>query len=130
MAKTPVKIEIDGFTEREVLMVSYEFNQETDAEGQMSGIPRGGQITVKVKALNDGNPELLSWMVERNLPQDGKITFNESKSGKKMKEIEFTKGYCVAYEERWEDRAEHVEEIVISCQKMKFGSVTYENDWA
>lgn len=39
MAKTPVKLEIDGYKEREVLMVTYDFDQTTDVEGQMAGIP-------------------------------------------------------------------------------------------
>ena len=44
MAKTPVSMKIDGYKDREVMMVNYEFEQETDVEGQMSGIPRGGKI--------------------------------------------------------------------------------------
>ena len=87
MAKTPVKIDIEGYKEREVLMVTYEFEQATDREGQMAGIPRGGKITIRVKALNDGTPDLLAWMVERNLPKNGIITFNETKTGKEMKTI-------------------------------------------
>ena len=130
MAKTPVKIEIDGYKEREVQMVTYEFDQATDTEGQMSGIPRGGKIVVKVKALNDGTPDLLAWMLERNLPKNGTITFNETKTGKVMKTIEFEGGYCVDFEEKWEDKAGHYEQIEISCQKMKFGSVEFENEWA
>ena len=130
MAKTPVKIEIDGYKEREVQMVTYEFDQATDVEGQMSGIPRGGLITVRVKALNDGTPDLLAWMVERNLPKNGTITFLETKTGKSMKTIKFTNGYCVNFEEKWEDKKGHFEGIVISCQKIEFGSVVYENDWA
>ncbi|MCC8120314.1 MAG: hypothetical protein LIP09_16460 [Bacteroidales bacterium] len=130
MAKTPVKIEIDGYKEREVLMVKYEFDQATDVEGQMSGIPRGGQIVVRVKALNDGTPDLMAWMVERNLPKDGSITFMETKTGKKMKSIDFTRGYCVKFEEKWEDKMGHFEEITITCQRITFGSVTFENDWA
>ena len=62
MAKTPVSMTIDGYKDREVLMVTYEFSQATDVEGQMAGIPRGGKITVRVKALNDGTPDLLAWM--------------------------------------------------------------------
>ena len=113
MAKTPVKIEIDGYKEREVQMVTYEFDQATDTEGQMSGIPRGGKI-----------------VLERNLPKNGKITFNETKTGKVMKTIEFEGGYCVDFEEKWQDKAGHFEEISISCQKIKFGSVQFENEWA
>ena len=60
MAKTPVSMKIDGYKDREVMMVNYEFEQETDVEGQMSGIPRGGKIQVRVKALNDGTPDLLA----------------------------------------------------------------------
>ena len=130
MAKTPVKIEIDGYKEREVQMVTYEFDQATDVEGQMSGIPRGGLITVRVKALNDGTPDLLAWMVERNLPKNGTITFLETKTGKNMKTIKFTNGYCVNFEEKWEDKQGHFEEIEITCQKIEFGSVVFENDWA
>lgn len=130
MAKTPVKIEIDGYQEREVQMVTYEFDQATDTEGQMSGIPRGGRIKVRVKALNDGNPDLCAWMVERNLPKNGKITFLETKTGKVMKTIEFERGYCVDYEERWADKEGHFEQIEITCQKIKFGAVEYENEWA
>ena len=130
MAKTPVKIEIDGYKEREVQMVTYEFSQATDVEGQMSGIPRGGQIKVRCKALNDGTPDLLAWMTERNLPKDGTITFSETKTGKTMKTIKFTQGYCVDFEEKWEDKMGHFEEIVISGRQIEFGSVKFENDWA
>ena len=130
MAKTPVKIEIDGYKEREVLKVSYEFDQAMDVEGQMSGIPRGGQFHVKVKALNDGTPDLLAWMLEKNLPKDGTITYMETKTGKEMKKIKFTSGYCVGYEEKWEDKVGHTEEIVITCKEIDFGGVKFENDWA
>lgn len=130
MAKTPVKLEIDGYSEREVMMVTYEFDQATDIEGQMSGIPRGGKITLRVKALNDGTPDLLAWMIERNLPKNGVITFMETKTGKTMKTIKFTNGYCIDFDEKWEDKKGHFEEIVITCQKIEFGSVVYENDWA
>ena len=47
MAKTPVTMKVDGYKDREVMMVTYEFDQATDVEGQMAGIPRGGKITVR-----------------------------------------------------------------------------------
>ena len=53
MATTPVVMKVQDYKDREVQMVSYEFDQETDREGQMTGIPRGGKIRVRVKALND-----------------------------------------------------------------------------
>ena len=130
MAKTPVSMKIDGYKDREVMMVNYEFEQETDVEGQMSGIPRGGKIQVRVKALNDGNPDLLNWMISPNLAKSGAIEFNETKSGNLMKKVEFTDGYCINFVEMWEDKLGHYEEIVLSCREIKNGSVTYTNDWA
>ena len=127
---TPVVLKVKDFAEREVMMVTYEFDQATDVEGQMSGIPRGGKLTVRVKAMNDGTPELLAWMIERNLPKNGQIDFLETKTGKAMKSIKFTNGYCVNFEEKWEDKMGHFEEITITCKQMEFGSVKYENDWA
>jgi hypothetical protein len=111
-------------------MVTYEFGQATDVEGQMAGIPRGGKLQVRVKALNDGTPDLLAWMVERNLPKNGQIEFLETKTGKAMKTIEFKNGYCVNFEEKWEDKVGHFEEIVITCKELGIGSVKYENEWA
>lgn len=130
MAKTPVKLEIDGYKEREVQMVTYEFDQAVDVEGQVVGLPRGGKITIRVKAMNDGTPDLLAWMIDKVLPKNGTITFQETKTGKTMKTIKFTNGYCVNYDEKWEDKLGHYEEIVVSCKKIEFESVAYENDWA
>jgi hypothetical protein len=135
MAKTPVALKVDGFQEREVAMVNYIFSQATDKEGQTTGIPRGGIITIKVKAMNDGNCELLSWMIDSSLSKDGIIEFmNSSDVSKKMKEIKFEGAYCVKFEEKWNDITKaddlaHWEEITISCKKITNQAVTYENEW-
>ena len=130
MAKTPVVMKVQDFKEREVLMVSYEFDQEIDREGQMTGIPRFKMLRVRVKALNDGTPELMAWMCDRFLRKDGEIEFLETKTLKVMKSIKFTGGYCVDFEEKWEDGVGHFEEILISCQNLEVGSVKFENAWA
>ena len=127
---TPVTLEVKDFEPREVMMIDYKFDQATDREGQIAGIPRGGQIQVRVKALNDGTPDLLAWMIERNLPKNGEIDFLETKTGKAMKSIKFTNGYCVNFEEKWEDKMGHFEEIVITCKEIEIGSVKFENEWA
>lgn len=72
---TPVQLEVGGFEVREVMLIDYKFNQEVDREGQISGIPRGGRITIRVKAMNDGNNQLLQWMLAPNDPRDVKVTF-------------------------------------------------------
>ena len=107
---TPVVLKVKDFAPREVLLVNYKFNQATDQEGQVAGIVRGGQILIRVKALNDGNPELLAWMLDPAAPHD-------------------TACYCVHYKEYWADGEEHYEEILLSCQKLENGPVGYENPW-
>ena len=135
MAKTPVTLLVDGFKPREVAMVEYAFSQATDKEGQTTGIPRGGKITIKVKALNDGNNELLSWMCDKSLTKDGKIEFmNSSDAAKKMKDVEFKGAYCVDFKESWIDTTKtgdlaHWELITITCKEIINQSVAYENEW-
>ena len=89
MAKTPVVLKVADYKDREVQMVSYEFDQETDREGQMTGIPRFQMLRVRVKALNDGTPELMAWMCDRFLKKDGSVQFLETKTLKVMKEISY-----------------------------------------
>lgn len=135
MAKTPVTLLVDGFAEREVASVSYAFSQATDKEGQTTGQPRGGKIIIKVKAMNDGNCELLNWMISESLAKDGKIEFKDSSdTSKKMKDVEFKGGYCVDFQELWEDTTNsanlaHWEQITISCKEITNQSVVYTNEW-
>ena len=136
MAKTPVTLKVDGFKEREVAEVSYSFQQATDKEGQTTGIPRGGKIVIKVKAMNDGNCELLSWMTDKSLAKDGLIEFmNSADTSKKMKDVSFKGAYCIDYVEYWVDAQgksdlAHWEQITISCKEITNQSVSYENEWA
>jgi len=135
MAKTPVTLYVDGFKPREVAFIEYAFTQATDKEGQTTGIPRGGIIKIKVKAMNDGTCELLGWMCDKSLAKDGKIEFmNSSDTTKKMKDVEFKGAYCVDFLESWEDSVKaddlaHWELITISCKEITNQSVVYTNDW-
>ena len=127
--ENPVALKVDGFQDREVMLVEYAFNQATDIEGQISGLPRGGRITIRVKALNDGSPELLKWMTSPNLAKKGSVEFNKTTDGSKMKQIDFEDAYCVDFTEHWEDKEGHWEEITLSCRKIALGPVNYELPW-
>ena len=130
MATTPVLLKVDGYQDREVQKVEYSFAKASDDEGQLTGIPRGGKISFVLKALNDGNPDMLDWMVQRNLAKKGTIIFNETKSGKEMKQIAFEGAYCVEYKEDWKDKEMHIETLTITCQNITFGNIEYKNEWA
>ena len=126
---TPVTLAIDGFAEREVMMVDYKFDQATDREGQIAGIPRGGRVSIRVKAMNDGNNELIAWMLDPTSPKDVKVQFYNTVDGSTMKELKGTNCYCIDYVEKWEDGQDHYEQIEIVCQKLENGAVAYDNPW-
>ena len=100
---TPVTLEVKDFAAREVLLVDYKFNQATDREGQITGIPRGGRVNIRVKAMNDGNAELLGWMLAPTDPRDFTIKFQNTIDG--------------------------YEDIELVCQKLENGPVAFENPW-
>ncbi len=78
---TPVVLEIKDFEPREVMMVDYKFDQATDREGQIAGIPRGGKVTIRVKAMNDGNNQLIQWMLDPTSPKDFSVKFVNTVDG-------------------------------------------------
>ena len=45
---TPVTLQVKDFEAREVMMIDYKFDQATDREGQIAGIPRGGKVVIRV----------------------------------------------------------------------------------
>lgn len=126
---TPVVLTVKDFEPREVITVDYEFTQTTDVEGQIAGIPRGGIIDIKVKALNDGNNQLIQWMLAENDPRDVSILFYNTIDGSTMKEIKGIGSYCIKYTEDWEEGVGHSETIRIVCQQLVNGAVEYTNPW-
>jgi len=138
MAKTPVRLEAKDIETREVQEISYKFSQAIDKENQPAGIPRGGLIKIKCKALNGekGLGDLVNWMCNKTMAKDGKIIFMQSSDAdKELKRIEFEKAYCVEFEEHWADQKEstdlaHWEEITISCKQLKVAGAEYRNQWA
>jgi len=130
-----VTLKIDGCAVRDVAAVTYSFNRTTDIEGLPTSIPRGGKIVIRVKAMNDGNPELLGWMTQ-GITKKGSIEFMDSRDVCKLtKSVDFENAYCIDFVEHWEDvpynqnniTLAHWEEITISCQKIVNGLITYEN---
>jgi len=138
MAKTPVTLKAKDIKDREVQEVSYKFSQAIDKENQPAGIPRGGLIKIKCKALNgsEGLGDLVNWMCSKTMAKDGEIIFMQSSDAdKELKRIEFKNAYCVEFEEHWEDQTEntglaHYEEITISCKSLKVAGAEYRNQWA
>ena len=139
--KSPVTLFIKEFSKpREISSFSMKFDQSTDGDGQVAAIPRGGKITMKMKALNDGSPDMVCWMIAKNQTYSGHIEFLNTTDGKLMKTYYFSDAYCVDYHEWWEDPSglkadaqflTHWEQITISCRSINdsSGSMKFKNNW-
>ena len=141
MAKVPLILKVEGFIEREVSLFSMKFHKMTDVDGQVAERPRGGQITLRLKALNSGDYSFASWLIQPfEKPVDthnGVIEFYDTTNGNLMKIIRFVDAYCVDYQEFWkdtvkEDELAHWEDVTISCRQIiGSGSSQFEflNQW-
>ena len=130
MATRTATISADGIQEREVLFVKYELNQQTDVEGQPTGTTRGGKITVKVKSNDDGNTDLLEWMIDTYMSKSGTISF-PNRQGGEMKHLSFKEGYVVEYAETYDSTNDllQYEEFVISAKEIQVGNARHNNRW-
>ena len=135
-SNTGVTLDVISFKQkREVLKFSYKFSRAVDIEGQIAGVPRGGVIDLTVKARNDGNVELLHWMLEPFLPKSGTIVFRRrDDTDAIMKTIEFIDAHCIEYEEKWEEAKDsnnstHTEQIKLSCRVINCDAAVYAFTW-
>ena len=130
MATRTATINADGIKEREVLYVKYELNQQTDVEGQPTGTTRGGKITVKVKSTDDGNTDILEWMIDTYMSKSGTISF-PSRQGGEMKNLQFKEGYVVEYAETYDSTNAllQFEEFTISAKEIQVGNARHNNRW-
>ena len=130
MATRTATINADGIQEREVLFVRYELNQQTDVEGQPTGTTRGGKITVKVKSTDDGNTDILEWMIDTYMSKSGTISF-PNRQGGEMKNLQFKEGYVVEYAETYDSTNAllQFEEFTISAKEIQVGNARHNNRW-
>ena len=130
MATRTATINADGIQEREVLFVRYELNQQTDVEGQPTGTTRGGKIYIKVKSNDDGNTELLEWMIDTYMSKSGTISF-PNRQGGEMKHLSFKEGYVVEYAETYDSTNDllQYEEFTISAKEIQVGNARHNNRW-
>lgn len=130
MTTRTTTISADGIQEREVLFVKYELNQQTDVEGQPTGTTRGGKIYVKVKSNDDGNTDILEWMIDTYMSKSGTISY-PNRQGGEMKHLSFKEGYVVEYAETYDSTNDilQYEEFTISAKEIQIGNARHNNRW-
>ncbi|MDE6304153.1 MAG: hypothetical protein K2M01_04940 [Paramuribaculum sp.] len=130
MATRTATINADGIKEREIIFVKYELNQQTDVEGQPTGTTRGGKISVKVKSTDDGNTDILEWMIDTYMSKSGTISY-PNRQGGEMKNLAFKEGYVVEYSETYDSTNNllQYEEFTISAKEIQVGNAHHNNRW-
>lgn len=122
------KLSVAG-KELNVLECNYDLFQETDATGRPSSVTRGGKINVTVESR--GETDLFEWMCNNFERKDGTITFYKRDTDAKLKELQFSEGYLVRYEERFDalDSTPMTEKFTISAREIKMGNGVQTNEW-
>ncbi|BAX80225.1 MAG: type VI secretion system tube protein TssD [Labilibaculum antarcticum] len=122
------KLNVGGKT-MNVLSCNYDLTQEVDATGRPSSITRGGRIMLTVEST--GDTDMFEWMCNNFERKDGTVTFLKRDTDAKQKELSFTEGYLVKYEEKFNafDNMAMAESFTISAREIKMGSGEHVNDW-
>ncbi|WP_158991081.1 type VI secretion system tube protein TssD [Mucilaginibacter sp. L196] len=114
----------------DVLQCSYALNRDVDAKGRPSSGVYGGTIQVEVESTEDTS--VIESMVNNQYkPINGTITFKKSDEDAKMKELSFTEGYIIQYNEGISITGNNPMTLsfVISARTLKIGNAQHENDW-
>ncbi len=122
------KLKVGG-KELNILQVSYELFQETDASGRPSSVTRGGKIKLSVEATGDSS--FFEWMTNNFERKDGSIQYVKRDTDAKLKELTFKEGYLIEYKEEFDATGTNplVESFTISAQEISMGSGTHINEW-
>lgn len=122
------KLELDNEVFN-VLEFDVSFSQNTDNNGKPSNKVKGGQIRLVVESTAT---ELFSeWMVSHTTNKNGKIIFYRRDAMSTMKNVVFSKAYCISFHERFrsEGKVPMQTEILITSNEIKIGNTVFENNW-
>ena len=115
--------------ELNILDCSYSLHQEVDPTGRPSSVTRGGQITVTVESNQE--TDLFEWMCNNFERKDGSIVYLKRDSDATMKELKFTEGYLIGFEEMFHAANTNPMSVTftISAREITMGSGTFRNEW-
>ncbi|MBI9060196.1 type VI secretion system needle protein Hcp [Labilibaculum sp. DW002] len=122
------KLNVGGKT-MNVLSCNYDLTQEVDATGRPSSVTRGGRVMLTVEST--GDTDMFEWMCNNFERKDGTVTFLKRDTDAKQKELSFTEGYLVKYEEKFNafDNMAMAESFTISAREIKMGNGEHVNEW-
>jgi Hemolysin coregulated protein Hcp (TssD) len=123
-----VKLKVGG-KELNVLDLSYQLKQETDATGRPSSITRGGKINITIESTGDTSQ--IEWMMTNFERKDGSIVFIKRDTDATMKELQFKEAYMVEYRENFSSVNDQpvTETFTLSAKEITVGTATFINEW-
>lgn len=122
-------LKVDG-NEYRVLHCDYSMHQETDEYGSPTSAVKGGIVNVVIQSTDDTS--FLQWMVDSYMKKNVTITFNKMDEDAKLKELELTDSYMVAFEEDFDSESDRpmTQSFSLSARTIKMGGAEHEAEWA
>jgi hypothetical protein len=122
------KLEIDGEA-MNVLEFHCSVVQEIDKSGKPSADPFGGNMRIIVESTK--STILFEWMTSPDQTKNGKVTFYKRDALAKMRELEFTDGYCIKYDEMFfaESNSPMQIECLISAKEIIMNGSKLSRTW-
>jgi len=115
-------------TDYDVVNCSYSFNQTIGDDGRPTSDVTGGQISVAV--MSSGDTSLVEWMTDPSKVYDGKVSFFQfDNSDQVLKELNFTKGFCVGYAEAFSNSGSMIQSLYITAGTVSMGNAEHDNQW-
>jgi len=129
MASFKATAKIGSVEFNDIIECSYALHRDVAATGQPSSQIYGGQINMAVESSD--NTGVIESMVNQHRPIDGSITFKKPDEDAKMKELTFTKGHVVKFEETFSKDGDQpmVMRFTVSAESIKIGNAEHQNTW-
>jgi len=115
--------------EYDVLQCDYSFRRDVDLKGRPSSNVYGGTINLVVESTDD--TKIVAQMVNQFKPNSGTVIFNKGDEEAKMKELSWSNGYVISYNEALDIVGPEPMKItfVISAQTIKMEGIEIEQKW-
>jgi hypothetical protein len=109
--------------------VTIEIEQIADQFGRPSTAAKGGKIEIELFSVEDD--VIFDWMVHTKKTLNGSINLYEADFETKLKEIKFEDGYCIEFNEHFEEASDNslVTRFKISAEKLSIGNIDLDNQW-
>ena len=122
-------LSIDGGKELKLLHCSYTLQRDVDQFGRPSSDVYGGQITCEIEATSDES--LFEWVTTSHKLKNGSIKFFKRDEDAKMKELKWTDGYCIHFNESFDTTGTNPMTVsfTVSARMIEVGSAAFEVEW-